>query len=159
MPSSRQRLKYKLLGVCQSCGHEIESESKSSCNRCLERIRKYNKTNEGKIGHSVNRNARSKSAYGLWRRIKDTSKQRGIEFNLNEEDIIIPTYCPLLEIKLEWGGSRYNSPSVDRIDNTKGYTKDNIWVISELANRMKNTASIEQLIIFSKNAIDYFGSY
>ena len=38
-----------------------------------------------------------------------------------------------------------NSPSLDRLDNNKGYTKENISVISYKANRIKNDASFEEI--------------
>jgi len=34
---------------------------------------------------------------------------------------------------------------LDRIDNNKGYIKDNVWVISRKANTIKNNASLEEL--------------
>lgn len=46
-----------------------------------------------------------------------------------------------------------NLMSVDRINSKLGYIKGNVQVISNKANRMKNDASIEELLIFSKNAI------
>ena len=42
-------------------------------------------------------------------------------------------------------------PSIDRIDDSKGYTKENVWVISFQANRMKNTASRTELTTFAQN--------
>ena len=38
-----------------------------------------------------------------------------------------------------------NSYSLDRIDSTKGYTIENLMVISNRANRIKNNASNEEL--------------
>lgn len=83
--------------------------------------------------------------------------KRGLEFNLIEEDIIIPEYCKLLEIPIIIGtkGEYENSPSIDRIDNNKGYTKDNIQIISKKANSMKNSATYEELMIFYKNILRY----
>ena len=75
------------------------------------------------------------------------AKRRGEECSLELKDIIIPEYCPVLGIKLEPGSHSHQdcSPSVDRIDSTKGYTKDNVWIISARANRIKNNATIEEI--------------
>lgn len=79
-----------------------------------------------------------------------TSKRRakvtGREFNLELTDIVVPKLCPVLGIPLSWS-SRItdNTPSVDRVDNSKGYTKDNIRIISMRANRIKSQASAEEL--------------
>jgi len=84
--------------------------------------------------------------------IRNRASQKGLEFNLEPEDVTPPEYCPILGIKLErttkrmWVG---NSPSVDRKDNTKGYTKDNIQIISNQANRMKSNATPEELVKFA----------
>ena len=70
-----------------------------------------------------------------------------MEHNLVIEDIIIPEKCPILKIPLFVGnGQRIdNSPSLDRIDNLKGYTKENVIVVSWRANNIKSDASITEL--------------
>ena len=75
------------------------------------------------------------------------SRRRGEKCDLVVEDIVIPEYCPLLGIKLETssGSKRDTSPSVDRIDSSKGYTRENVWIISQRANRIKNNSTIEEL--------------
>lgn len=90
-------------------------------------------------------------------RAKYRAETHNLEFNLDLEDIIIPEYCPLLEVRLELGNSKeYEySPSIDRIDNSKGYIKGNVWIISKKANSMKNSATPEELKIFCKNIIRY----
>jgi hypothetical protein len=57
--------------------------------------------------------------------------------------------CPVFGFELEWNstGFRETSPSIDRVDSTKGYTKENIQIISWKANRIKGYASIEELEI------------
>lgn len=74
-----------------------------------------------------------------------------MEFSITTDDFVnLPTICPILGIPIIVSESRttVNSPSLDRIDNAKGYTKDNTWIISHLANRMKNNGSDEVLYNF-----------
>lgn len=99
-----------------------------------------------------------RASYAMWVKSKHRAKKSGIEFDIHERDIIIPEVCPLLGTPLIPGGKRNNLPSLDRIDNTKGYIKGNVWVISLKANTMKQDASIEQLITFSKNVLIEFDS-
>lgn len=79
-------------------------------------------------------------------------------FTLKSEDIKLIYECPLLNIPLVYKskGQVNASPSLDRIDSTRGYTKDNIQVISSLANRMKNNATEEQLITFAGNVLKLY---
>lgn len=75
------------------------------------------------------------------------AKKKGMGYNLTKEDIPIPEYCPVFGVKLEVGdGKRQsNSPSIDRVDNSKGYTKDNVEIICLRANQLKNDATIEEI--------------
>jgi len=91
---------------------------------------------------------------------KLTAKSRNIEFSITEDDFLeLPEYCPLLNVKLDYiygNGRNLNAASIDRIDSSKGYIKGNVWIISLLANIMKNQASIEELLEFSNNVIKIF---
>lgn len=89
---------------------------------------------------------------------KYSALRRGLEFNLELEDIVIPDVCPYLgySLKVIRGvGYRQEAPSVDRIDPTKGYVKGNIKIISKKANLMKNNASREELVNFAKRVLGY----
>ena len=80
----------------------------------------------------------------MWSRAKYRAKQKGMEFNITKEDIIIPDTCPLL-------GTPMESPSLDRIDSSKGYIKGNVWVISNRANTLKNDATLQELKTLVEN--------
>lgn len=41
-------------------------------------------------------------------------------------------------------------PIIDRIDNTKGYIKENIVVVSTRANLLKSDATINELVMVAK---------
>jgi hypothetical protein len=80
----------------------------------------------------------------LWDWAKSRAKERGIEFNIEVSDILIPEICPILKTKI-------TKPSLDRIDNSRGYVKGNVRVISYYANMIKSSLSIEEI----KNLYDY----
>lgn len=88
---------------------------------------------------------------------KIRARRSNLEFNIEYSDIVIPGICPLLEIPIFRGTNivKGNSPSLDRIDTTKGYIKGNVRVISYKANTMKNDASPETLRMFIRNLERY----
>ena len=95
---------------------------------------------------------------------KARATRRGLPFNLELSDIKIPSHCPILGIPLVsvvgcgMGSikARNNSPSIDRIDNTKGYVKGNVIIISMRANNLKVTGRLKRylpLLISSEFAV------
>lgn len=76
-------------------------------------------------------------------------KSRGQEFTVHYGELDWPEYCPVLGIKLDYFAKSHrpadNSPSFDRIDNTKGYVTGNVKIISNKANRIKSHGNIEEL--------------
>ncbi|MCW0979390.1 hypothetical protein OK142_01090 [Agrobacterium sp. BT-220-3] len=77
---------------------------------------------------------------------KKRSKLRGQTFTISREDISIPDVCPLLGIPLFLtpGKQTPNSPSLDRVDSSRGYEPGNVQVISNRANAMKHDATFEE---------------
>lgn len=149
-----------LRSICRQCDaaakkqYYIENRS-----RIIEQHKQYVEANKTQIlirnkGYR-DRVFTAKYIDNMFRRAKARAKAKGIEFSLPSAScIIIPEYCPILNIRLEpvrgQSGGKVSSPSLDRIDCTKGYTLDNIQVISNLANTMKNCATKEQLIAFAQ---------
>jgi hypothetical protein len=77
---------------------------------------------------------------------KRRAKQKNVVFELKKNDIDIPERCPVLGIKFDHDGGNAGmetTPTLDRVDNSKGYTKDNICIISFRANNLKSTATLE----------------
>jgi hypothetical protein len=77
---------------------------------------------------------------------KARAKKLNLPFNLDHSDIVIPSTCPVLGIKLEInsGNSKDSSPSLDRTIPALGYIKGNIEVISHRANQIKNNGTADE---------------
>lgn len=135
-----------MLRHCTKCNIVFEktSEKVTLCNECNSK--------------------RVKSMSPEWRmhqRAKFRAKETGREFTIDISDIIIPSHCPILGIPLEIqtkSGGTINSPSLDRIDSSKGYIKENIQVVSRLANQMKANANKDQMITFAHWILKTFGT-
>lgn len=72
----------------------------------------------------------------------------------------IPSHCPYLGIKLRWKlqaglGVKHKSfpesPSLDRIDSSKGYVKGNVIIVSHRANSIKRDADEQELYKLARN--------
>lgn len=83
----------------------------------------------------------------LWKQCYARALKRGLDFDLTIEDIVIPNACPIMGVPFIMNDKKY-TPSVDRIDSAKGYTKDNIQIICTLANSMKWNSTKEELLSF-----------
>lgn len=90
----------------------------------------------------------------LYYAARQRANKVGRECTIKPDDIKVPEKCPILGIPLfegkgggrEAGWTNNNAPSLDRIDNDKGYTPDNVCVISRMANTLKGSGDIKSLL-------------
>ena len=74
---------------------------------------------------------------------KERAAENGRQFTLTIGDIRIPPTCPITGVQFfDEDGRVINSPSLDRVDNSRGYTPENVRVISLKANFAKGTMSL-----------------
>ena len=88
-------------------------------------------------------------------RIKSRCKRLDIPFDISPEDITMPTHCPVFGLELMMGegkGANDASPSFDRIEPERGYVKGNVIVVSNKANRMKNSGTVADM----KRLVEYY---
>ncbi len=121
--------------------------------KCKQRARERYYANKEVVRNRYRKYREENPVMMLLHAAKHRAKKRGLPFELAPEDVIIPARCPILGLPMVFGinkgGRAPGSPSLDRIDSTKGYTKDNVWVISHMANAMKYTATKEELLKFA----------
>ncbi len=80
-----------------------------------------------------------------WAKIRASSNN--LPFNITHRDLY-PAYtgvCPVFGFTFFSVENKDYSPSLDKIDNNKGYTRENVQIISYRANRLKSNASVEEL--------------
>ena len=108
---------------------------------------RYYYRNKDKINQNRYKHKFNNVSYWLWKSAKARAAKKNIDFSIGVEDIIVPENCPVFDLKLLASNSsaQDSSPSLDRIDNTKGYVKGNIQVISNKANRLKGDATLEEI--------------
>lgn len=125
------------------------------------RVQEYREANRPAIQEKGRKYYRRKLHNRLLNSARARAKRYGLEFNITEEDIFIPSHCPLLGIELQVAtgkkASKSFSPSLDRFDPSKGYVKGNVWVISYKANTMKNNATLTELQKLVDSLKEYTG--
>lgn len=152
-----------LAAKCIPCDKRIRAEYRARQALDPEWKKKFNYKNTlsrrkaGKVGQ-------------MFAAARERARAKQIEFTITKDDINIPQTCPVLGINIEAGegrvsdvngnerklvGAKDTSPSLDRIDNSKGYTPDNIRVISWRANYLKNNATLDELIRLGEDAKNF----
>lgn len=148
-------LRFGLVTVLRQSGHSRSREAKWLC-RCdcgVETVvngsslRRGDTQSCGAGKHKVTHGMVGTPEYYLWENAKNRAKACGRAFTLTVGDIVIPDACPVLGIPLFKGEGKCsdNSPTVDRVNPSGGYTIDNIKIISHRANSIKRNATIEEL--------------
>jgi hypothetical protein len=152
MFSKDARLENGLRAYCRSC--QAQSAAKWYENGGQEKRQSYVKSNPIlRITSNMIDHAR--------RRARNKNLPLDIDLNyvrlMVGENAEFASHCPVFNVPLEWScqrgngtGGLPNSPSIDRIDPSRGYVKGNIWVISHRANTIKNDASHDELKLVTK---------
>lgn len=130
----------KGISRCSVCKEVLSEENtypcnKSTCKRCCN---SRSNTYEYPIEQR------------LWWGAASRAKKKGIPFNIEVSDIIVPKTCPVFGVPLERSegskGATDNSPTLDKIIPELGYVKGNICVISWKANRLKSNGTLEDFL-------------
>jgi hypothetical protein len=136
----------------------------TECKTCMRvRTANYHRNNRSalrpKNNAVITARRRADPIRALLSSVRARAKAAGLEFNLTADDIVLPARCPVLGIELSFGigqglgaslAQRDTRYSIDRIDNSRGYTPDNIVVVSYRANRIKSDAKLGELLAVAR---------
>ncbi len=116
--------------------------------KLLERSRKYYKDNINKYRlkaatyYKENKDRvldYSRTPQGKFIEYKARAKRRGIEFNISRH-----LFSLIIKLPCHYCGA--NGTGLDRVDNSCGYTIDNIVPCCNMCNRMKNDRNVKEFI-------------
>lgn len=86
--------------------------------------------------------------FGMWRR---SAKSRDIKWDITMADILkMPMQCFYTKLDLTLEKDKLNTVSIDRINNSKPYTKDNIVLCCHYVNIMKNKFKLSDFLDICK---------
>jgi hypothetical protein len=143
--------------ICSHCGGDpkpINEFAKDGahawCRSCANTYSAtYRAANLDKIRSQQRETKRLHPARHLLSYAKTRAVRLGVPFALCEKDIVIPTHCPVLGLKLEpnpsGNGQWPASPTLDRIIPGLGYVASNVEVVSWRANQLKSNGTLDEL--------------
>ena len=145
-----------VLLVCTRCGCNANQDQILN-NRLLGRGTRCNSCNNLIQGNRRKQDPVIMKLNNLYSGARRRAAASGKEFDITLEDLrkLVTWRCPALGVELDWtpkGKSNTSpySPSLDRIDNKLGYTKENVVIISRRANIIKNDASAKELFCIAQ---------
>jgi hypothetical protein len=94
----------------------------------------------------IKKRHRGNPAVQLLGSAKCRAKKFGLPFSITLADVVVPQYCPVLGTPLNFSGGQETIPSLDKMIPVKGYVPGNVYVISLRANRLKNDATLREII-------------
>lgn len=145
--------------VCRNCesiltankfytGHKTNDGLSVDCKKCSSekaKARYYKQKNETPERIKKNRKKFDKTPTGKYNIYKRGAKQRCIEFKLTKDEFNVFWKKPC-----SYCGDNVDYIGLDRIDNSKGYERENIISCCGLCNRMKGTLTVEEFISHCK---------
>ncbi len=149
---SKAPSEFRAYNVCKVCAKARQSRYyKANPQKYIDKVNEYRRRNPDK------RKVRDKTwrlnhpEQNLLRSTRFRAKAKGLPFNLELCDIVIPEVCPALGIVLERSKGDPstrpdNMPTIDRLIPALGYVKGNTYIISHRANRIKQNATVAELI-------------
>jgi hypothetical protein len=110
--------------------------------------KEWNHANAPKVRKSRLKWEKNNPTWAAYHNARRRSTDYGIPFDLHYKDLVIPSHCPILGLKLDEtytvGVFSETRPELDRIIPSLGYVKGNVQFISSRANRIKNDGTAEE---------------
>jgi hypothetical protein len=95
----------------------------------------------------------------LYRGLVSSSRKRGHILLLTLDqltELVAPMRCAMTDRSLIWGAGDW-APSIDRIDNSKGYELGNVRLVAWIINRARNDGTDEALLDMARALVAKHG--
>lgn len=169
-----KRAEYNLgkrrIKICSKCKkgrsikffHNDSSKNdgkKSRCKFCVNKVNPYKLSQKEYYKLNKEKYKQSGLKHHIIHNVKKYITDDSIDFNILPEDIDIPEYCPILNIRINTeytgqSGPKDNSPSIMLLDESKGYVKDNIMMVSYKANKIRKRFNPDDI----RSVLDYIST-
>lgn len=95
-----------------------------------------------------------RAAYYLWNNAKKRAGYRNLPFDIRRDDIarLVEDFCASHFYSLDLRSPF--RPSIDRIDKSKGYTRDNVRIVWLIENLCRNTFTDNEVLEFCKRKLE-----
>jgi hypothetical protein len=136
--------KKRLTNRCHECRN---ANYKENPHQMRDRAKAYYWANRELVRAKSKERRKRMTARALLNAARLRARKTGLDFNIDESDVVVPVKCPVLGIDLVVNENKCqgNSPTLDRIVPGLGYVRGNVRVISFRANTIKNDATLEEL--------------
>lgn len=168
LPASQfySRLGY-LIPRCKACRRQValkryhvNSIDPDYLKRKAQYKREWNKTHGG-LADLRRRNPIKVAVHTMFYAARRRARYKGLDFTITREWIATQLQvgtCAITRLPFDLTGQRTGwnarSPSLDRIDNTKGYTEQNCRVVLHWYNVSKGTYSDHEIIELMRAAVN-----
>jgi hypothetical protein len=134
----------------------IKAEKQRYYERNKNKLRQHYLDNKEQILAAAKQGRTGKEGYlkTMLASAKSRAKQKGWEFDLELDALmmIAGDFCPVDGLPFDWDRQLEDDstllltiPSLDRMDSSRGYTKDNVMIIGDKWNRWKSNMNLEDL--------------
>jgi hypothetical protein len=164
-----------LTNIAKQNSKQIQSETQRTCKKCnlvkpKEEFCKLNSTaysymckdcfNENRSSNRNDYFFKTLNSFITHKiaNARKRAKKKNINFDLDIE-FIINLYekqnglCALSKETLTFERNNFKNLSIDRVNSSKGYTKDNVQLVCEIVNCMKLDLNVEDFILFCKKIV------
>ena len=147
--------RYTASGTCADCAHirfKTNGQKAPDPDKRRQTLKVWNSGEKARAAKQRWKERDPKRAWAVYAvgGAKERAARAKVPFDLDKDYVsaIIPAACPVFGTPFLFiGGKRIrpDSPTIDRLEPTKGYVRGNVAIISAKANAIKSNATADEI--------------